>query len=45
MDPILDQFESLMEKVRKNNRGADLERIREAFRYADAQHEIGRAHV
>ena len=38
MDPILDQFESLMEKVRKNNRGADLERIREAFRYADAQH-------
>ena len=38
MDPILDQFESLMEKVRKNNRGAELERIREAFRYADAQH-------
>ena len=38
MDPILEQFERLVEQLRKNNRGADLERVREAFRYADAQH-------
>ena len=38
MDPILEQFEGLIDRIRANNRGADLERIREAFRYADAQH-------
>lgn len=38
MDPILAQFEGLVEQIRKNNRGANLERVREAFRYADAQH-------
>ena len=38
MDPILQQFESLLEKAQSGNRPVDADRIREAFRYADAQH-------
>ena len=38
MDPILEQFEGLEEQIRQNNPGVDLDKVRAAFRYADAQH-------
>ncbi len=38
MDPILEQYQQLVERVRTYATAAELERMERAFRYADAQH-------
>ncbi len=38
MDPILEQYQRLVERVRSYTPSAELERMERAFRYADAQH-------
>ena len=38
MDPILEEYQSLVEKVKTYNPGADLARLDRAFHYADTQH-------
>ena len=38
MDPILEQYERLAQKVKSYSPGADLDLLERAFRYAEAQH-------
>ena len=38
MDPILQRYQALEEKVKTCNPNADLEKLAAAFRYADEEH-------
>ncbi len=38
MDPILEEYQNLAQRVQSYNPGVDLARMERAFRYADAQH-------
>ena len=47
MDPILERYQALEDKVASYTPNLDTKRLYEAFTYADTEHhgQIGRAHV
>ena len=47
MDPILERYQALEEKIKEYNPALDTQRLFSAFTYADNAHagQIGRAHV